>query len=471
LEKAKEIISTVISDFVFLMLAWYVFYLVRFEFGLGIEPVAHAPSILFLPAMVVSAYWVGLFGLFGLYRHLYLISRFDEIIRVAKISIIGTLILFFLLFIDTLGWSSDNLHQAKWVTLTYWMIVLICVSMSRFILRTLQKHRVLKGKGLHRAFIVGTGSAALSVHENLNRHRTSGMNVLGYVSLNGSESKDIRVDSSKILGSVGEIKDLILEHKVQDVIVALENDNPDDLIAILDQIDIPNVSVKILPDFHQVITGLNQTNQIFGLPLIDVMPDPMPTWEKFMKRLMDIVLSLIILIPAFPFMLIIALLIRFTSPGPAIFKQQRVGKYERPFTMFKFRTMFIDAEKESGPVWASDNDPRITPLGYWLRKLRLDELPQFINVLKGDMSLVGPRPERPYFVNQFKNKIPLYSRRLRVRPGITGWAQVKWKYDESLEDVKEKTKYDLFYVENISLKMDFKILINTVMTVLKGKGQ
>ncbi len=471
MEKAREIISTIISDFIFLILAWYIFYYIRFELGWMSAPSGIGPYSLFVPGAVISVFWIAIFGIFGLYRHLYLISRFDEIIRVAKISIIGTLILFFLLFIDTLGWTSDNLHQAKWVTLTYWLVVFGCVSTSRFILRTIQKHRALRGQGLHRAFIVGTGPTAQSVHENLDRHRTSGMNVVGFLRLNGVSSSEIKVEEDMVIGSIGEIKELILEYKVQEVIVALEQDERDSLIAILDQIDVPDVSVKILPDFHQMITGLNQTNQIFGLPLIDVMPDPMPTWEKFFKRFMDIVLSLLILIPAAPLMLIITVLIRVTSSGPAIFRQKRVGKYDKVFTMYKFRTMFIDAEKESGPVWATDNDPRITRVGYWLRKLRLDELPQFFNVLKGDMSLVGPRPERPYFVEQFKKKIPLYSRRLRVRPGITGWAQVKWKYDESLEDVMEKTKYDLFYVENISLKMDFKILINTIMTVLKGKGQ
>jgi lipopolysaccharide/colanic/teichoic acid biosynthesis glycosyltransferase len=154
-----------------------------------------------------------------------------------------------------------------------------------------------------------------------------------------------------------------------------------------------------------------------------------------------------------------------------VFAQERVGLHGDPFVMYKFRSMYVDAEKKTGPTWASDNDPRITPVGIWLRKLRLDELPQLYNVLKGDMSLVGPRPEREYFVNQFKKQIPLYTRRLRVRPGITGWAQVKWKYDETFDDVVEKTKYDLFYVENISLKMDLKILINTIFTMLAGKGQ
>jgi exopolysaccharide biosynthesis polyprenyl glycosylphosphotransferase len=186
---------------------------------------------------------------------------------------------------------------------------------------------------------------------------------------------------------------------------------------------------------------------------------------------MDLVFSLLILIVLSPVMLLVAVLVKLTSTGPAIFAQNRVGLHGREFTIYKFRTMVADAEKATGPVFAQKQDPRITPLGLWMRKLRLDELPQLWNVLKGDMSLVGPRPERPYFVDRFKKEIPLYSRRLRVKPGITGWAQVKWKYDESFEDVVEKTKYDLFYVENISLRMDLKILLNTIVTVITGKGQ
>jgi exopolysaccharide biosynthesis polyprenyl glycosylphosphotransferase len=220
-----------------------------------------------------------------------------------------------------------------------------------------------------------------------------------------------------------------------------------------------------------LISGLNRTNQIYGLPLIEVMPDPMPSWERATKRTMDLVFSSIILLVAAPVMAVVAALVKLTSSGPVVFAQERVGQHGRLFTIYKFRSMFEDAEKRTGPVFASKGDPRITPLGAVLRKLRLDELPQLFNVLRGEMSLVGPRPERPYFVDQFRKQIPLYSRRLRVKPGITGWAQVKWKYDESFDDVVEKTKYDLFYVENISLRMDLKILLNTIATVIGAKGQ
>jgi exopolysaccharide biosynthesis polyprenyl glycosylphosphotransferase len=181
--------------------------------------------------------------------------------------------------------------------------------------------------------------------------------------------------------------------------------------------------------------------------------------------------SLIALVITLPIILVVSIAVKFTSKGGIIFRQVRVGMNGKTFTILKFRTMYENAEENTGPVWAEENDPRVTKVGYWLRKLRIDEIPQFINVLKGDMSLVGPRPERPHFVKQFTEQIPLYTRRLRVRPGITGWAQVKWKYGGSLDTVREKTKYDLFYIENASLKMDAKILINTILTIIKGQGQ
>ncbi|MFU8860494.1 MAG: sugar transferase [Cyclonatronaceae bacterium] len=471
-ERTRDIMITLLGDLFVLVLAWYAFYYVRFEWGwLDIVETVR-PRVLFLPSVVLAFYWLLIFGIFGLYKKLYLISRFDEIVRVGKITIIGTLVLFFLLFIESSNWNTDNIGYAKTYTLAYWMIVCSFVSVNRFVIRSVQRFKVKQGKGLHKALIVGIGPTALQVHDNIRRHKTSGLNVVGFVSQNGSGKViDAAVPEADILGEISNIKEIITKEAVQDVIIAMEPENRDKLIDVLDKIDIPDVSVKILPDFFQMISGLNQTNQIFGLPLIEVMPDPMPSWEKFFKRLMDIVLSLILLIVTMPVTFAVILLVRATSKGPAIYRQKRVGKFSRQFTMYKFRTMYEDAETGTGPVWARGDDPRITPVGYWLRKLRIDEVPQLLNVLRGDMSLVGPRPERPFFVEQFLKQIPLYHRRLRVRPGITGWAQVKWKYDESFDDVVEKTKYDLFYVENMSLRMDLKILINTFSTMISGKGQ
>lgn len=465
LSRFKETILTVVLDYVALVISWYALY--RF-FGIQEEVFRFVWGVTpFMAGLLLSTYWIILLAFFGLYKKIYLISRFDEFVRVVKATALGTLILFFLITTK----QQSILLDAKSSTFAYWIFTLGAITINRFIIRTVQRMMAIRGKGLHRALIIGTGGTAQTVYEDLIRHRILGMQVVGFIHVNGKNPRPpVKVEEGYILGPLEQVRDIIRKNEIQDVIVALEPQRRNDLIEVLSKVDIPEITVKILPDFYQLVNGLNKTNQIFGLPLIEISPDPMPTWEKVTKRLMDIIIPIIVLIVASPLMLVIALLVRMTSNGPAVYRQKRVGRNGKIFTMYKFRTMYQDAEAKSGPTWAQKNDPRITPVGYWLRKLRLDELPQFVNVLKGDMSLVGPRPERPYFVEQFKEQIPLYSRRLRVQPGITGWAQVKWKYDSSLQDVKQKTKFDLFYVENMSLKMDMKILINTIMTVIRAKG-
>lgn len=474
MDRKSDIIVTLAGDVIALVLVWFSFYYIRFEATLFGEIKAVEPATLLLPSLVLAFFWVAIFAFFGLYKRLYLISRFDEILRVGKITIVGTLLFFFILFIDTLNWNEGNIVYARNYTILYWLLVFTFVSTNRLIILTIQKYLVKKGRGLHKAVIIGVGETAKTVCEDILRHRTTGLEVVGFIH-QGNAQDDYRmkqvVDSDKILGELSNLNEIIKNQHIEEVIVAMEPDERIKLLNILDTLDIPNIAVKLVPDFYQIINGLNKTNQIFGLPLIEVTPDPMPTWEKFVKRFMDIFLSILILLLSFPVMILVAVLIKFTSAGPAIYKQERVGLNGRLFMMYKFRSMRNDAEAETGPTWAKNNDPRITPVGWWLRKLRLDELPQLFNVLKGDMSLVGPRPERKYFVDQFKKEIPLYSRRLSVQPGITGWAQVKWKYDETFDDVKEKTKYDLFYVENMSLKMDLKILFNTLFTMISGEGK
>lgn len=453
-------------DFLIVLAGWFVFHYLHTE--LVDMHLRHVNIDFVSSGILLSTYWVIIFIVSGLYKKLYLVSRLDEFFKVFKSSIIGALILYFVL-----DFSINDPYQIEnSLMLTYWSYIFGITSLNRFLIRTVQRFYARRGRGLHRTVIVGTGHNAKVAYDDLMRNKTLGMDVMGYVQMNGKMlDPEVGIEPEMVIGHLDDIDKILYDNQIQDVLVAIEPDRRKDLVEVISKVDKPEITLKLLPDFYQLVSGLNKTNQIFGLPFIEISPQPMPIWERVVKRVLDLVVSLAVLILGIPVFLVLAFLIKLDSSGPIIYAQKRVGRQGKPFTMYKFRTMRNDAEAVSGPMWATENDPRVTKLGYWLRKLRLDELPQVINVLNGSMSLVGPRPERPHFVDQFKHKIPLYTRRLRVRPGITGWAQVKWKYDTSLDDVKEKTKYDLYYVENISLRMDMKILIATILTMIKGKGQ
>jgi exopolysaccharide biosynthesis polyprenyl glycosylphosphotransferase len=465
-KRYREVIFTSILDFLIILASWFAFHSLYTQ---AINTLLRDFDIDFVTAGIsISIYWVAIFVVMGSYKKLYLVSRLDEFIKVFKASILGALILYFGINIK----ESISIADQRELIIAYWFTIFILLALNRFIVRTIQKYYAQRGKGLHRTVIIGTGHTAKAAYDDLNRNKILGMQVLGFIQVNGKAPEpDTGITNDDVIGNLDQIKNILIEREVQDVLVALEPNRRQDLVDVISKIDSPDVSMKLLPDFYQLVSGLSKTNQIFGMPLVEISPEPMPLWEKTIKRVFDIVVSAIVLVVTFPVLFLIGLAIRLTSPGPAIYRQKRVGRNGKTFTIYKYRTMLNNAEKHSGPMWAKKDDPRITKMGYWLRKLRIDEIPQLLNVLKGDMSLVGPRPERPHFVEQFSEQIPLYTRRLRVRPGITGWAQVKWKYDTSLDDVKEKTKFDLFYVENASLRMDAKILINTMITVIKGKGQ
>ncbi|HEX2963130.1 MAG TPA: sugar transferase [Ignavibacteriales bacterium] len=345
----------------------------------------------------------------------------------------------------------------------------LIVSFGRLFVRSLQRNLLVKGFGRRNTLIVGFNPKAFDMLDRIERYRALGLDVKGFIAVYdeniGKEYKGI-----KVLDNYQNIEKAIDETDAREVIIALDKHHEDAMIGVIAKCDPKNVGLKIVPDLYEIISGQARTTHIYGFPLIDIMPELMPEWEKKVKRLMDISISLIILLISLPVTFIISVLIKLDSPGTVLYKQKRSGLNGKEFDIYKFRSMRNDAEKSTGPVWSQKNDPRITRVGKFIRKVRIDEIPQMINVLKGEMSLVGPRPERPFFVEKLSQEIPLYKKRLKVRPGVTGWAQVKHKYDETIEDVKTKLRYDLFYIENMSLRMDFKILFRTVFVVLFGKG-
>jgi exopolysaccharide biosynthesis polyprenyl glycosylphosphotransferase len=373
----------------------------------------------------------------------------------------------------------------------FWGVNFALVAMGRILVRSVQKGLILRGYGLHKALVVGWSDRVEELYRDVARYPEACLYIVGAIRLGEKgEVAESLSSSDDFLSSGGDGADVLTpkprladvhaiealprhinELDVQDVLIALGSEDNGPLMEVLRLCDGTAVSLKLVPDFYLLIGGMARTEHMYGLPLIEVLPEPMPAWEQSTKRLFDFIVAMVIVVVGLPLWITLGVLVRLTSSGPAIYRQQRVGQHGRVFTMYKYRTMHDNAEAHTGPVWATEDDPRYTPIGRWLRKTRLDELPQLLNVLKGEMSLVGPRPERPFFVEKLTKKIPLYNRRHRVKPGITGWAQVKWRYDTSLEDVQQKVKYDLFYIENMSLRMDFKILFRTIRTALSGQGQ
>lgn len=483
MSRRTEFIALLVTDALALLAANYVFYAARFEWGWLNDPI-YRPDVVGPSLAILSFFWLAVFFFFGMYRERYASSRFDELVSLTKVVTIGVLLLFFLLFIRQL-----DAYSARETILFYWGAVLGSVAIGRIIVRSIQKALILRGYGVHNTLVVGWSDRVEDLFQDIARYPEAGLNVVGairmqrpasvqktpvhasFVSAGAADEPDDRLETETDLESIEALPRLIDELAIQDVLIALGSNDHDALLEVLRLCDGKSVSIKLVPDFYAVIGGMSRTEHMYGLPLIEVLPEPMPAWEESTKRLIDVVVSLTVLIAALPVWLMIGIIIRATSSGPAIYRQQRVGRHGRVFTMYKFRTMHDDAERTTGPVWAIGNDPRYTPIGRWLRKTRLDEIPQFWNVLRGEMSIVGPRPERPFFVERLSQDIPLYSRRHRVKPGITGWAQVKWKYDASLDDVRQKVKYDLFYIENMSLRMDFKIIFRTIRTTVLGKGQ
>ena len=392
------------------------------------------------------------------------ISRFKEIQSIFRITLSYTivLIIFNEIFPKIFFIESSML-------LTIWFYLVVGLTLNRLLIRRIQKSLLAKGFGKKNTLVIGTGEKAINIAKHLLSFSNS-HNLLGFINSSEKDSFELSKIKLPILGNLNNITEIIEEYNANEIVIALEKTNHSLLLDILTKANGSSISLRIIPDMYEVISGLAKTEELYGLPLVDINTEILSVQQKFAKRIIDIIFSFIILLGFSPVWILVSLIIKIESKGPILYRQKRVGQNGRIFIINKFRSMKDEAENTTGPVWAIEEDPRITKFGKILRKYRIDEIPQFINVLFGDMSVVGPRPERPFFVKKLIKEFPFYYRRHKIRPGITGWAQIKQSYDSSLSDVKEKLKYDFFYIENMSLSLDLQIMIRTFIVMISAKG-
>jgi exopolysaccharide biosynthesis polyprenyl glycosylphosphotransferase len=459
----RERFLLVLADIIALNLALFVAYWIRFRSGVALAEVDLSPASYLIPAMWITLYWLVIFTFNGLYKATWDISRVDQSLSLFKAVTLGVL----LLAVATLD-LSDPFPRSRLVIFGYWLALLLLLNSFRLVIRGVERNFRIKGLARRRAIIVGAAERGEVLLREISEYPALGYEIVGFVD-DDPKKAEKEILGKRVLGSTGELARLIRERDVEEVLIAISTTSHQAILRIMGLCVGTRVAFRIVPDLYDIVSG-HKTHQVYGFPLVRLFPEPMDMGQRFLKRAFDIIFSLGVLLLFLPLWLLVALAIKMASRGPVLFKQRRIGKRAKEFTLYKFRSMIEDAEKDTGPVWAEKDDKRVTKIGWILRRTRLDEIPQLLNVLRGEMSLVGPRPERPYFVGQLMQEIPLYSRRLNVKPGITGWAQTKHTYDASFDDVREKVKYDLYYIENMSLTLDLKILARTILVTLTGSG-
>jgi Undecaprenyl-phosphate glucose phosphotransferase len=445
------------SDVLLTAVAWLLAYYIRFQIEL-IPVTKGVPSFdaywrMITPIVVM---WFIIFNFCGLYRPRRGHSQAEEFVLIFQAVTFGTVM------VITFNFFSRQYSYSRLVFLYFWAINIFAVGISRSLLRDLIAYGRSKGYNLRHILIAGAGNLGREIASKAHTYTELGLNVLGFVD-DDPQKIGQTIEGTPVLGSLDSIQQLIKERGVQQLFIALPLTAHDRILHILASLDQECVDVKFVPDLMQYMSLRAGVEDLDGIPIVNLRETPIQGWNSVIKRGFDVVFSLLFLLLSAPILVVLAVLIKLTSPGPILYKQKRMGLDGHVFYMYKFRSMRVDAEAQSGAVWAKKRDPRRTRLGAFMRCTSLDEFPQFINVLKGDMSLVGPRPERPPFVQKFRENVPKYMLRHKVKSGITGWAQINgWRGNTSIE---KRIEYDLYYIQNWSVWFDLKII---VMTLWKG---
>ena len=451
-------------DYLLALTSWSVFYYFRktqiehiqFEFSekfyLG---------LLVIPLLWVSGYWI-----FGSYDNVYRKYRMQVLAKTFMSSLIGTLLVFFVFILD----DSITVYSDYYLSfIVLFGLQFILTFTARIILTTNIVKRIHQKKIGFNSLIIGGNNKAYETYLEINDGKNYGGNIfLGYIRVNGKDT--ILKEYIPELGVVSDLHRAIQDNDIEEVIIAVESADHKVLETLLNELEGYDLIIKIIPDTYDILSNKVKTNNIFGTPFMELKTDIMPKWQKRIKRGLDVTFSLIAIALLSPAYIIIPILIKSGSKGKVIFKQKRIGLHGNEFEILKFRTMKENSEK-NGPQLSSENDKRITKVGKFLRKTRLDEIPQFFNVLKKEMSIVGPRPERQYFIDKIVQEAPHFKHIHKVVPGITSWGQVKYGYAENVEEMVQRLKYDILYIKNQSLALDLKILLYTVIIVLQRKGK
>ena len=469
MNKKLQTIKYVIFDVLSSMIAWSLFFIFRktsIESGTFEDINAvFADNNFYYGLAIIPLFWLTLYYVQGYYQNIYRKSRLKDFFQTFLTCFLGVIVIFFALLLD------DNVTTYKNYYLSFFILFslhFVLTYLPRLIITTIKVHNVHNHKIYFPTIIVGDGEKALKIYTDLqNEEITSGNKIIGYINKNGKKNDFF---SLQYLGAINQLTEIISQYKIEEIIIALEQEEENeifDIICLAGQ----DVEIKIPADRKDILMGNVKSNAIFNTPLITVTQGLMAPWQQILKRIFDILISLIAIIILSPLYLITSIIVYTTSKGPIFYKQERIGYKGKPFYMHKFRSMYTNAESNGPMLSSGDKDPRITPFGRFMRKVRLDEIPQFYNVLKGTMSIVGPRPERQFFIDQIVKKAPEYRLLHRIKPGITSWGQVKYGYAESVDEMVERLKYDLIYLENPSLSTDIKILFYTAVIILQGRGK